>query len=142
MEAKIPEQFRWFTPRPKAKYFISIRNRQDLRLNEKLRARVPDFVAIGVGPDGKTLAIRGQADGYKLPKSGTVHDKDLIAHLLSLGVEVPAKYRVEEREDGWFAVWMPLPPAALKKRTPTRRRKKGLESVMDELKELQDDRGL
>lgn len=136
MKNREMEQFRWFIPRPKAQYFISIPNSSYLRFNEKLRAKVPDQVAIGISPDGKTIYVREQADGYKLPKNGTIHDEEIIAHLNALGIEVPAKYQVEEVDGTWVATWKPAPPLGLRMDGPARRRQKGRESILRELEAM------
>lgn len=104
--------FTWFSPKPKGSQMaITVPNLTCLNFNAKAMIKMPVQIQIGISEDAKTIGIcEKPGTGYKIPKSGTVKDKDLVDFLVSHGVRLPAKYELQPAANGWIANLMESRP--------------------------------
>lgn len=131
-------EFTWFVPKPKNKLAITIPNLSVMNLNPKLMEEMPPYIAIGVNQIGDQLCLREQPDsGYKLPKGGSVKDKDLIKFISSSGIRLPARYTVLKEDGCWLAKLDEyLPPKVNMANPPKRPRKRNLKGLLEEGRKL------
>jgi hypothetical protein len=125
-------RFKWFLPAPReAKFAISIPNEKCFNLNQKLYAEISKRIAVGVSTDGKTLCIKEDEQGYKVPKSGSIKDGVLVGDIKNRGIRLPARYFVEKKSDCWIATLGPYAsPSSVPKKFPKKPRKKGLKDML------------
>lgn len=126
--------FTWFIPKPKSRSAITIPNLNIMNLNAKLMENMPSYVTIGVDKTGKCLCLREQApSGYKLPRSGSVKDKELIANIVALGVRLPARYAVWQENGYWLAILdAHFSPKVNMSNPPKNPRKRDLKGLLEE----------
>lgn len=132
------EEFIWFDLEPKPpEMMINVSESGGFTFNRPAREALPPHIKIGMLPDGKTVCVvEDPASGYILPKSGRVARPELVKHIVSAGIVLPARY-IMRREDSCWAAELQAPTA--KKRTPSqhpRRTSKSAEnSILEELKD-------
>jgi len=100
------EDFKWYSPKEKSKFAISIPNGTSLNINPPLCAQITSHISIGLCEKDHTLIGLQlvEEDGYKVPKSGTIRDKYLIEQIVMSGVRLPARYTIEKDGDLWIGV--------------------------------------
>lgn len=127
-------EFEWFSPPPrKPELAITIPNDKCFNLNQNLFRQMPKQIAVGISADGKTICLKeNPGTGLQIPKSGTINSYHLVAFIKKRGIKLPARYKVEQKEDHWLATLnspvLPTPP----KNTPKSPRKRGLRTMMNE----------
>ena len=131
-------KFTWFAPKPKCQLTITIPNKNAMYLSPKLMAEMPAQIMIGVSERGDRLCLREVKDsGYRLPKSGKLHDMELIRHIHTLGVCFPAKYAVCKKDDCYLATLNEYISPKVNTIKPTQSpRKRNLNSLLEEEKKL------
>ena len=132
------EEFVWFDLGPKPpEMVINVSETGGFTFNRPARAALPDHVRIGILPDGKTICVvEDPSSGYALPKGGTVSRPELVRHIASAGIVLPARYSMRREDDCWIAELQA--PVAKKRppvRTPRRISKSAEESILEELKD-------
>ena len=130
-------EFTWFSPKPKITLSITIPNQNSLNLNPKLMDQMPQYIEIGASNDGSMLCIREKSDaGYKLPKSGSVKDKDLIRFLVAAGVRLSARYTVTKEAGYWLAALDDPSSPKVEMKKPPRKKRTNLEGLAKEVEGL------
>ncbi len=129
------DAFRWFVPKPQNPLVITIPNLERISFNSKLLEKLPSYITIGISSDGHQLAICEKEDGYKLLKSGSIKNKELVKEIATLGVRLPAKYAVTIKDNGWLATLetQGTPPVSTKSitRTPQKKNLSGLQAELE-----------
>ena len=124
--------FEWFLPDPKnAECVITIPNDYSFNINQKLLNKIPKNITIGISLDGKTLKIKDDTKGFKIPKSGSMKAFTFIAAIKGRGIKLPARYLVKQNDDQIIASFVPpitYPP--LQKKTPLKPRTTGLKDML------------
>ncbi len=132
------EEFVWFDLSPKPpEMVINVSETGGFTFNRPAREALPPNIKIGILPDGKTVCVmEDPASGYTLPKSGAVTRPELIKHIVSAGIILPARY-IMRREGGvWIAE---LQTPTMKRRPPAKNPRKISKSAEESiLKELRD----
>lgn len=131
-------KFTWFAPKPKCQLIVTISSQNTMYLSPKLMEEIPAQIIIGVSERGDELCLREVKDsGYRLPKSGKIHDIELIRHIHTLGVRFPAKYAVRKEDDCCLATLnervLPKVNTAKPAQSP---RKRNLKGLLEEEKKL------
>ena len=131
LEAVIADLEWFYPPERKSEFMITIPNDKCFNLNQNLRLQIEYKVGIAKTSDGKALCLREKENGYKIPKSGTVHPVELIAAITKSGIPLPAKYKATKQGGDWFGKYLPpVAPDFFSSGTPKRPRKKGLEAML------------
>jgi hypothetical protein len=125
-------EFEWFFPTPpKPEFAITIPNDKCFNLNQNLCSQILERIAVGVAGDGKVIKLKKEPEfGFRVPKSGTIQDINLVASIKKRGIKFPARYSVEQKEDYWLAVLVPPTASNPSKKMPKQARKNGLESMV------------
>jgi hypothetical protein len=126
-------EFEWFFPiPPKPELAITIPNEKCFNLNQNLCSRVPKRITIGVSKNGKIICLKEEPEmGFRIPKSGTIQDMNLIDSIKRRGIKLPARYLVEQNEGRWIATLvLPIVPSRPPKKTPKKVRKNGLGAML------------
>ena len=133
------EEFVWFDLGPKPpEMMINVSETGGFTFNRPAREALPSHIKIGILPDGKRVCVvEDPASGYTLPKSGTVTRPELVEHIVSAGVVLPARYSMRQEGNAWVAE---LQAPTAKKRPPAKNPRKISKSAETSiLKELKDD---
>ena len=134
------KEFVWFDLGPKPpEMMINISETGGFTFNRPAREALPPHIKIGILPDGKTICVvEDPTSGYTLPKSGTVTRPELVKHIISAGIVLPARYIMRREDNCWVAE---LQAPTMKKRPPARHPRRISKSAEDSiLKELKDDK--
>ena len=132
------EEFVWFDLGPKPpEMMINVSETGGFTFNRPAREALPSHIKIGILPDGKRVCVvENPASGYTLPKSGTVTRPELVEHIVSAGIVLPARYSMRKEDNCWVAE-LQAPPT--KKRSPARHpqriSKSAEKSILEELKD-------
>lgn len=131
------EEFIWFDLGPKPpEMMINVSETGGFTFNRPAREVLPSHIKIGMLPDGKTVCVvEDTTSGYTLPKSGTVTRPELVKHIVSAGIVLPAHYVMHREDNCWVAELRALrtkkyPPS----RRPQRISKSAEASILEELK--------
>ncbi len=132
------EDFIWFDlgPKPPA-MTINVSETGGFTFNRPAREVLPSHIKIGIKPDGKTVCVvEDPASRYTLPKSGKICGPELVKHIISAGIVLPARYAMRKEDNCWIAE---LQAPAPKKRPPAKNPRRISKSAEDSiLKELKD----
>lgn len=94
------EEFIWFDlgPKPPA-MAINVSATGGFAFNRQAREALPPHIKIGIKPDGRTVCIvEDPSAAYTLPKSGAVTRPELVKHITSAGVVLPARYIMRQED--------------------------------------------
>lgn len=131
------EDFIWFdlNPKPPEKA-INVSETGGFVFNRLAKEALPPHIKIGIKPDGRTVCImEDPSSEYSLPKSGTVVRPELVKHITSAGVVLPARYIMRREGDYWLAeLQIPVPKKRQPIRHPRRISKSAEKSIMEEMK--------
>ena len=130
-------KYEWFLPQgPKLPYAVSFTICGKCNISPKLMPLLPTYITIGVSSNGGEIVLaEGDDSGYKPPKSGYLKDPNLIRAIVERGIELPARYRMEQMEEGVWLGTLLNPPQKTElpiKPMPKRPRKSGLSAMMPE----------
>lgn len=134
------QEFIWFDLSPKPpEMMINVSETGGFTFNRPAREALPPHIKIGIKPDGRTVCIvEDPASGYTLPKSGTVTRPELVKHITSAGVVLPARYVMRRESDCWIAEFQ---APTLKKRPPAQHPKRISKSAEGSIvEEVKDDK--
>ena len=131
------KEFVWFDlgPKPPA-MMINVSATGGFTFNQPAREALPSHIKIGIKPDGKTVCIVEDPSAvYTLPKSGTVTRPELVEHIISAGVVLPARYAMRQEDACWVAeLQAPMPKKRQPVQHPRRISKSAENSILEELK--------
>ena len=116
---------------------INVSRTGGFTFNRPAREALPDHVRIGILPDGKTVCVvEDPASRYTLPKSGTICGPELVKHIISAGIVLPARYAMRKEDNCWIAeLQAPAPKKRPLAKNPRRISKSAEESILEELKD-------
>ena len=132
------EEFVWFDLSPKPpEMVINVSETGGFTFNRPAREALPSHIKIGILPDARTVCIvEDPASRYALPKSGTVTRPELVEHINSAGIVLPARYIMRREDNCWVAE---LQAPTTKKHPPAKNPRKisksAEESILNELKD-------
>lgn len=132
------EEFVWFDLSPKPpEMVINVSETGGFTFNRPAREALPSHIKIGIMPDGRTVCVvEDPSSEYTLPKSGTVSRPELVEHIISAGIVLPARYTMRREDNCWVAE---LQAPKMKKRPPAKNPRKISKSAEESiLKELRD----
>ena len=134
------DEFVWFDLSPKPpEMVINVSETRGFTFNRPAREALPPHIKIGIMPDGRTVCVVGDPSSeYMLPKSGTVARPELVEHIISAGIILPARYTMRREDNCWVAE---LRAPKIKKRPPAKNPRRISKSAEESiLKELKDDK--
>ena len=116
---------------------ISVSETGGFTFNSPAREALPLHIKIGILPDGKRVCVvEDPTSGYTLPKSGTVKRPELVGHIVSAGIVLPARYSMRREDNCWVAeLQAPTTKKRLPAKNPRKISKSAEESILKELKD-------
>ena len=132
------KEFIWFDLSPKPpEMMISVSETGGFTFNSPAREALPSHIKIGILPDGKRVCVvEDPTSGYTLPKSGTVKRPELVGHIVSAGIVLPARYSMRREDNCWVAeLQAPTTKKRLPAKNPRKISKSAEESILKELKD-------